>query len=254
MLIQSVDRALSILLAVAEKEEGYGVRELARAQGLTPPTTQNMLQTLAHHGMVYLDPVSKRYRLGLGAVQLGVGRDPLMILHRLVKPHLDVLRHDLGSHCAAAVWHQGEIVMVDANFDLPDGLNAPFRPYVHHGAHSMALGQVLIAELHTEERERYFQTVASNPNKPYAFDRKAIERNIADYREQGYVLRQPFNDETDKIVAVGIAVSGPHADHCLALGASMRHDGRQAERTAQLLAALRQTADKISSDWCGESA
>src|SRR3982074_1123963 len=69
--IQSVDRAASILEALAGGPRRLGVSELADRLGLARPTVHGLLQTLQVHGFVEQDPVSDKYQLGAGLLQLG---------------------------------------------------------------------------------------------------------------------------------------------------------------------------------------
>ena len=69
--IQSVDRAASILKALASGPRRLGVSELADRLGLTRPTVHGLLQTLQAHGFVEQDRDSDKYQLGAGLLQLG---------------------------------------------------------------------------------------------------------------------------------------------------------------------------------------
>ena len=51
-MIQSVDRAVTLLAEVAAHGAWVGVRELARSAGLKVPTAQNLLKTLAARGLL----------------------------------------------------------------------------------------------------------------------------------------------------------------------------------------------------------
>lgn len=78
--IQSVDRAIDLLLAVAAAGPAdAGVPALAKACGLNRATAWRLLKTLQARGMVAVD-ANGHYALGVTAVELGgaAGPDPLI--------------------------------------------------------------------------------------------------------------------------------------------------------------------------------
>ena len=69
-MIQSVDRALRILLAL-QGERHLGVTDLADRLGLAKGTVHGLLQTLAARAVVEQDPVSGKYMLGPALLVMG---------------------------------------------------------------------------------------------------------------------------------------------------------------------------------------
>ena len=69
-MIQSVDRAMRILLALQE-ERLLGVSDLAKRLELAKGTVHGLLQTLAAHSMVEQDPASGKYTLGPALLVMG---------------------------------------------------------------------------------------------------------------------------------------------------------------------------------------
>jgi DNA-binding IclR family transcriptional regulator len=68
----SVTRAAMILALLARSREPAGLNAIARELGLISSTCLHILRALEQAGFVALDPVTKRYSLGLGLVGLGV--------------------------------------------------------------------------------------------------------------------------------------------------------------------------------------
>src|SRR6185436_10766170 len=69
-MIQSVDRAISILKALATGPGRLGVSELSDRLGLAKGTVHGLLRTLAAHGLVEQHPDSDKYQLGPQLLQL----------------------------------------------------------------------------------------------------------------------------------------------------------------------------------------
>ncbi|GAB3912536.1 IclR family transcriptional regulator [Microlunatus endophyticus] len=62
--LQTVDRALEILLSFSEHRTEWGVFELADEFGLNKSTSQRLLAALAVRGFLKSDPITRRYSLG----------------------------------------------------------------------------------------------------------------------------------------------------------------------------------------------
>ncbi len=62
--LNSVEKAIKILLAFRARRPSWGVRDLSTHLGFSPATTQRLLQTLKGYGFVYQDPDNRQYRLG----------------------------------------------------------------------------------------------------------------------------------------------------------------------------------------------
>ena len=70
-MIQSVDRAVRILKALAAGPGRLGVSELSARLGLAKATVHGLLRTLEAHELVAQDPETGKYSLGPGVLQLG---------------------------------------------------------------------------------------------------------------------------------------------------------------------------------------
>lgn len=62
--LNSVEKAIKILLAFQAQRPSWGVRELSAHLGFSPATVQRLLQTLKTYGFVDQDSGTRQYRLG----------------------------------------------------------------------------------------------------------------------------------------------------------------------------------------------
>src|SRR5207237_5571437 len=69
-MIQSVDRAVRILKALAGGPGRLGVSELSARLGLAKGTVHGLLRTLQDHGLVVKHPDSDKYQIGPRILQL----------------------------------------------------------------------------------------------------------------------------------------------------------------------------------------
>ena len=70
MGIQSIERASSILRALASGQRRLGVSDLSERLGLAKGTTHGLLRTLQAEGLVEQDPETGKYQLGAALLQL----------------------------------------------------------------------------------------------------------------------------------------------------------------------------------------
>jgi len=117
--VGAVVNALSILRYLARSGTPTGVSAIARATGVTPSTTFNILRTLATERLVVFDTEAKTYRLGFGVVELAVGL--LGTNHGdLIRPELERLALNSGAlMCLWQVTDTNRVVLIDRVWD-PD--------------------------------------------------------------------------------------------------------------------------------------
>lgn len=151
-LIQSVQRALRLLDVVAEHDGRAHAKELARASGLSLPTTYHLLRTLTHEN--YLQRIDDgSYVLGH---RIDVVRSHGTAARGLAqaRPALEWLRDELGSAVYLARHVDGEIVIIE----IVDSARAPRIDLwvgIHDAAHATALGKSILGQLPTAERDDY---------------------------------------------------------------------------------------------------
>jgi len=110
--VQSVDRAVGLLEALAAAPEPETAPALADRCALNRSTAWRILATLEHHGLVERDPVTHRYRIGYAVVRLaaGAGHEPLI---RMAHPALRALAEATGETVSLAVPRQLQLFSVD---------------------------------------------------------------------------------------------------------------------------------------------
>jgi DNA-binding IclR family transcriptional regulator len=111
--IQSVDRAVDLLLAVAAAQPAAATAPaLARACGLNRATAWRLLKTLQVRGLVAVDEATGRYSIGLTAVELGnaAGPDALVAAAHAV---LERTCEQTGETASLAVPGMGGLTYVD---------------------------------------------------------------------------------------------------------------------------------------------
>ncbi|GAA1272517.1 IclR family transcriptional regulator [Planotetraspora silvatica] len=142
MSVQSVDRALDVLEALAEQGGQAGLSEIAARTGLPYGTIHRLLQTLLARGYVRQES-DRRYALGGALLRIG-GTAERMVAAR-AEPYLARLVELSGETANLAVL-EGDFVVYVAQVPSPRRL----RMFAEVGRrvlpHSTAVGKVLLAE------------------------------------------------------------------------------------------------------------
>lgn len=144
--VQSVDRALDLLEALAAAEVPLGVGELARELDLPQGTTHRLLRSLEQRGYVH-QGVSRKYLIGTAALRLGDAAQ--RSLARSARPYLAELVELSGESANLAVLEGQDVVYV-AQSPSPHSLRMFAEVGRHVSPHSTAVGKVLLAALPRE--------------------------------------------------------------------------------------------------------
>jgi IclR family transcriptional regulator, acetate operon repressor len=108
--VQSVERALELLEALAEPGEAKGVSELARATGLPVATIHRLLATMVFRGYVRQDSSSHKYTLGSHLIRLGEAAARRFA--QFARPYLAELMEASGETANLAMFEDGQVAYV----------------------------------------------------------------------------------------------------------------------------------------------
>ena len=142
--IQSIDRAAAILESLASGPRRLGVSELADRLQLARPTVHGILQTLQSHGFVEQDPLSDKYQLGPGLLQLGYSYLDLNELRGRSVAHADYLARRTGAAVRVGVEYGPSVVVVHHVF-RPDASLQILEVGSQLPLHASALGKAILA-------------------------------------------------------------------------------------------------------------
>jgi len=141
--VQSVDRALDLLEALAGYARPVGVGEVAALTGLPQGTAHRLLRSLQTRGYVRHD-VTRKYALGAAAFRLGDAAQ--RALAHSARPYLAQLVGYAGETANLSVIEGDDVVYV-AQVPSPHTLRMFAEVGRHVPLHSTASGKVLLAAL-----------------------------------------------------------------------------------------------------------
>lgn len=204
MSVQSVDRALDVLEALAEHGGQAGLSEIAALTGLPYGTIHRLLQTLLARGYVRQES-DRRYALGGALVRIGGAAERMLAVW--AEPYLAKLVEQSGETANLAVL-EGDFVVYVAQVPSPRRL----RMFAEVGRrvlpHSTAVGKVLLAE---------------RPDAAAVLGRTGLPRRT----DQTITTVEAMLDELDRVRERGYALDLGEEEngvHCMAV--PVRDGGR----------------------------
>jgi DNA-binding IclR family transcriptional regulator len=214
---QSIERAATLLQAVANEPDGAGATALARATEIPKPTVVRLLATLERCGLLSRDDESPRYRIGHTLIRLARQADPYRALVDKCLPIMQKLVVDTSETSTLAVpTAQGTLETI-AQINSPQmirdldwvGLDLPL--------HATSNGKVLLAE----SPDSVLDGLAlPRLARRTLVSHSALRRELADVRAQGYAISideaehglagvaVPVRDAAGSLIAT-LTVSGP---------------------------------------------
>ena len=192
-LSETVGKAISILDALGQEPYDLTTSEVASAVGLDRTTTYRLLETLSERRLVVRDSQSRRYRLGLRALDYANAvRDRLEVRHAALS-HLVDLQHELDLkpnlyRCTVvAVLDDLEVVLVDTI-----GAAAPQRDLSRRTripAQISATGRCLLAYLEPGDLNARLDRIFASPASARGgHDRAWLVEEFEVIRERGFAV------------------------------------------------------------------
>lgn len=219
-LIGSVEKALSILNLFGERQTDLSVIEVSRSLGLNSSTTHHLIATLAAGGYLEQDSETRKYRLGLKALEIGLAAQQSMSLLERARPLLAELADALNESINLAVLDQNEIVYVhQATTSRPTSMFT--RLGARAPLYCTGVGKVFLAGMEPSDAKR-----AAESSGWKRFTRQtltswdALEAELETIRRQGFAVDREEREEGVSCVAApvrdfsgrvcaAISVSGP---------------------------------------------
>ncbi len=216
--VQSVEKALRLLQALDRHGEWLGVRDLSRLLGVSPPAVHSLLKTLQASQFVEANTITRQYRLGLAAVRLGSGADPLAPMRRFARPFIESLAAKSDETIVVLAWQHDHAVVVDW-IQADHALAVTHRTGAIDHPIGLASGRVLLAFQERAVQQRYVRAEAYarlGPNSPRtATEALAILDQVA---RDGYAVTE--NVGHSGVAAVGAPVFDANDRLLFAVGCS----------------------------------
>ena len=239
--VQSVDRAMRILFAVAQSKEGMKAADVVSATGLPRQACYHILHTLVTSGALTRSG-SGRYVLGLriGSLVEGFGRH--LAPPEYLAPVVRRLAEETGETAYASGWWSGEIVtMVTAR-----GTNSVQAMELARGtysdAHARASGKLLLAYSDDPVRDDYLAHHKLGRRTATTITTlAALKKNFEQIRARGYAT--DMEEFSAGLCCLAVGIGGERPRYAVTVAAPSE---RFAQKFDSYLAAMRRVAAGLS--------
>lgn len=239
-----MEKALRLLQALDRDGGWVGVRDLARQHAMSAPATHSLLKTLQAAGFVETNPDTRQYRLGLAALRLGTGLDPLPEMRRFARPYLEALAEESDETIVVLAWQHDHAVVVDW-IQADHALAVTHRHGVVAHPAGYASGRVLLAYLDRGTREQHAAKedyAQLGPNSPRsAAELLLLLEGVA---ERGYAVTE--NVGGSGVIAVGAPVFDASGRILFAIGCSAPRSRVSQGRLKHLREHVREVAAEMT--------
>lgn len=237
-------RLISLLEAIASKDQLFSLQSLGEETGLPKPTLHRMLQQLEGAGLLQREGDGRNYSTGVRLRRLA---ENLLLNNTFHGARHIVLRHlvdELGESCNITAITGSEVVYLDRVETA-----APLRFYLHPGsrvpAHCSASGKLFLAQMTPAQRRRL---LAHAPLTQYTLktvtDPDQIELELKNVRRNGFALDNEEFLPGLLCVAVMVPTPAGRSNLCVAVQAPIMR--LTPEKALQMLPALQRAAVALS--------
>jgi DNA-binding IclR family transcriptional regulator len=204
-MIQSVDRAVRIMSALADARGRLGVSEIAAQLGLPKGTVHGLLRTLQAHGLVEKHGETDKYQLGPTLLRLSNAVLDVNELRSRSHPWAELLAIKTHESVRVAAPHATGVLIVHHVF-RPDETMQILDVGALLPAHATALGKAVLAYLGPEEQTRLLGGGLIPLTGRTLTDAKKLAAALDQTRSRGYAL------EIEEAVVGEAAIAAPIFD------------------------------------------
>ena len=217
--VQSVDRALDLLEALAGADGEVSITALAARTKLHVSTVHRLLATLLRRGYVRQNPDTSRYYAGAKVATLSDGRGRYNELRLAARPLLQGLVEATRETANLSVLDDTMAVYIETAAS-PQVVRLFTVVGNRVPLHATGSGKALLASLPHQRREALLDRAGLRAHTGKTLvDRAALARALDETRERGYALDDEEYDDGVRCVAVtvgpigapigAISISGP---------------------------------------------
>ncbi|MEY3636661.1 MAG: hypothetical protein RL147_1090 [Actinomycetota bacterium] len=214
--VQSVERALKLLMTIAKADTPPTVQEMATKSGVNRATAWRLLNTLEYFSLVHKDERSGTYKLGLGSWQLYSTSNLEDFTNRSRSVLQDVV-DATGGNAFLEIASQGEIIVIDEvkpsspiQVDLA-GLVVPF--------YCSSIGKLYLSTLDEAELNQYLLQDFRALTKHTITDKLEIKKQITQAGNEKVAYN--YKEHQEEWCAITSAVVDDSGNHFAYVGLTL---------------------------------
>lgn len=243
--LQVLERAFSILDLFTREHPEWSTTEIARTCDLPTPTAYRILAALRRRGFVTQDAGSKRFRLGIGALDLGERARAVVDIRAAALPVMRRLCHEVGETAILTVLAEGHDRSICLErVESPQPLRLSLEPGRQLPLHAGASQKVLLAFLPNEEIERVLSGPLERLCRATITDPVELRAGLAQIRRRGWA--SSFEETNVGVWGLAVPILDDHGGVIGAVGLAGPSARLSRARAAEHLHRLREGTDGIA--------
>jgi IclR family KDG regulon transcriptional repressor len=205
-LIQSVDRALSILEILKDHPQGLGVTELANRLGVAKSTVHRLLSTLEQYDYVKQSEETL-YRLGLKFLEMNEIVVENLDVVEIARPTLKMLSEQVGEIAHLVMLDERDILYID-KVETSSTIRIYSRIGKRAPLHCTGVGKAILAHMNNSSLDRLLDQIDFQSFTQHTIcDKAAFKAELEKVSKRGVA----FDDEEHEL---GIrCIAAPIFDH-----------------------------------------
>ena len=241
--VQSIDRALDIIEAVADAGRPMGLTEISNQVGLHKSTAYRIIETLSKRG--YLARTEEgAYKIGLKLIDAVSCYINSLELQTEARPYVAKLAAKFGLTAHLGVL-DGEYVVYIEKMDVFSSVRMYSQIGLRMHAYCSSLGKVLLAGLSKEELEAQMKNCSFIRFTPHTIgNMQDLQEELRNVRKQGWAMDDEEYELGNRCIAA------PIYDYCGEIVAAISASGSTIqitdEKITQIAEGVMQIAHEIS--------
>lgn len=247
-LKSSVNKTFAILEYFTAQKPEWGVTELADAIGSNKSTVYRFLADLNKLGILYKQPTTEKYSLGLKLFELGSRVQLKTAFVDKTHPELVEVAKSIKETVHIALLKNHKVFYVD-KVESPHGLKISSHIGSFNPAHATALGKVLIAFLSENSQEQMIQTLEAeslltNFTKNTITNRRSLNKELKKIKENKFAIdREEFELG---LICLAVPIYNQNKEVVASLSASGPASRFQEKEVSNYVSILKNGADVIT--------
>ena len=248
--VQSVERALSVLEAVAQSAEPVPLANLTQVLGIDPSSVFRLANTLKRRGFLANPNGRKHYVLGPAVWRLSREYDWSRMLISICRDSIKALATRTGETAHLAIREGREVFFIDHHASGDQGVIVPGQTGKLMPLHCTAHGKALLADFGLPELKALYGTT---PLERYTARTSVSLPDLAKactrVRADGFSIDD--GEYLEDVRCVAAPIRDPQGDIVASVGISSPAARLQSRAVARAAAEVKKTAHAISASLAG---
>lgn len=184
--LNSIEKALKILVTLAAHEQGMGTSDISEELKLTMPTASRLLRVLSENGFVQKQPEGKKYVLGKAALDMGRSAYKHLGAHlaAIGKPFVDDLRDAAGESAILEIM-VGDSALLVYRANGPHAVGVAVTEGMVVPAHASPGTKAILAYSPPDVVERFLKGNLSRFTEKTITNPEMFRKNLREIRQKG---------------------------------------------------------------------